>query len=110
MILSGLCDGFLCGFKKVERLYNKLRKLDCEKKRGMFLAGALKNSLLLRFREFSLELRNFTVVKERIILLKFIIISTLVEFPLVFEEANFYCCTSRRILFGKISKNFPRIL
>lgn len=52
----------------------------------MFLAGALKNSLFLRFREFSLELRNFTVVKERIILLKFIIISTLVEFPLVFEE------------------------
>ena len=33
MILSGLCDGFLCGFKKVERLYNKLRKLDCEKKK-----------------------------------------------------------------------------
>lgn len=79
------------------------------KKRGMFLAGgALKNSLLLCFREFSLELRNFTVVKERFILLKFIIISTLVEFPLVFEETNFYCCTSRRILFGKISKISPR--
>lgn len=80
------------------------------KKRGTFLAAALKNSLLLRFQEFSLKLRNFTVIKERIILLKFIIISTLVEFPLVFEETNFYCCTSRKILFGKILKNFPRIL
>lgn len=33
MILSGLCDGFLCGFKKVKKLSNKLRKQDCEKKR-----------------------------------------------------------------------------